>query len=321
MVPMQDKEILPVQTAEGRCRICGARTQVLRLTEFNLKLCSPCYLRFYERRVRRALEKHAMVREGEKMAVALSGGKDSLAMLYALKRLGVVMGFEVTALHFHLNMGDFSERNLKVAEEQCALTQVELWVVRIGDMGLRVQRVKGWHPCAVCGAIKRALFNREAARMGAQVVATAHTLEDILLFAFKNLLSRKYLLPPPVLPPENGLVRKVKPLYYMPERLNLVYCRLRGLPVFEEKCPNWSPHGHALKEVYEHMERVIPSSKLQLALSLQELLPPGDADAFSPLRPCSRCGEPSTQDICTLCRLADWFAGRDRGEDIPAPMG
>jgi tRNA(Ile)-lysidine synthase TilS/MesJ len=291
----------------------------LRLTEFNLKLCSPCYLRFFERRIRRALEKHDMVREGEKVAVALSGGKDSVAMLYALKRLGVVMGFDLAALHFHLNMGDFSERNLKVVEEQCALAQVELRVVRIGDMGLRVQRVKGWHPCAVCGAIKRALFNREAARLGAHAVATAHTLEDILLFAFKNLLSRKYLLPPPVLPPENGLMRKIKPLYYMPERLNLVYCRLRGLPVFEEKCPTWSPHGHALKGVFEHMEKVIPSSKLQLALSLGEILPARDPDSITPTGPCSRCGEPATQDPCTLCRLADWFASREGNVGIPTP--
>ncbi len=298
--------------------MCGARTRVLRLTEFNLKLCPPCYLRFFERRIRRALEEHDMVREGEKVAVALSGGKDSAAMLYALKRLGVVMGFDLAAFHFHLNMGDFSDRNLRVVQEQCALAQVDLQVVRLGELGLKVQRVKGWHPCAVCGAIKRALFNREAARMGAHAVATAHTLEDVLLFAFKNLLSRNYLIPPPVLPPENGLLRKIKPLYYMPERLNLVYCRLRGLPVFEEKCPTWSPHGHALKDVFEHMEKVIPSSKLQLVLSLRQIMGSRDPKRINPVRPCSRCGEASTQDPCTLCRLADWFAGREGDMSVPA---
>ncbi len=292
---------------------------MLRLTEFNLKLCSPCYLRFFERRIRRALEKHDMIREGERVVLALSGGKDSVALLYALKRLGVVMGFDLTALHFHLAMGDFSDRNLRLVEEQCALAQVELRVLRIGDMGLRVQRIKGWHPCAVCGAIKRALFNREAARLGANAVATAHTLEDILLFAFKNLLSRKYQLPPPVLPPENGLVRKIKPLYYMPERLNLLYCRLRGLPVFEEKCPTWSPRGHALKDVFEQMEKVIPSSKLQLALSLREILPSREPDSLNPIEPCSRCGELAAQDPCTICRLADWFAGRTSNAEITIP--
>lgn len=300
-----------MQRVEGRCRICGAHTEVLRLTEFNLKLCSPCYLRFFERRVRRTLEKHSMLEEGDRVVVAVSGGKDSTALLHALKRLGVVMGFDLVALHFHLNMGDFSDRNLQVVEEQCSRAGVDLRVVRIGDLGLRIQRVKGWHPCAVCGAVKRSLFNREARKLGADVVATAHTLEDILLFAFKNLLSRKYFLPPPVLPPGNGLVRKIKPLYYVPERLNLVYCRLRGLPVFEEKCPTWSPHGHALKEVFDHMEKVMPSSKLQLTLSLREILSSEDPAASGPKAPCLRCGEPSSQPLCAVCQLSDWFAKRD----------
>lgn len=307
---MSDDRYLPVQKVEGRCRICGARTEVLRLTEFNLKLCPPCYLRFYERRVRRALEKHSMLGEGDRVLVAVSGGKDSTALLYALRRLEVVMGFRLSALHFHLNMGDYSDRNLQVVEEQCARAAVPLRVVLLSDLGLRVQKVKGWHPCAVCGAIKRSLLDREARETGATVVATAHTLEDILLFAFKNLLSRKYYLPPPVLPPGERLVRKVKPLYYMPERLNLVYCRQRELPVFEEKCPAWSPRGHALKEVFEHLERVIPSGKLQLALSLREALPEGEPPGSGPRSPCARCGEPTSQPLCAICQLSDWFAAR-----------
>ncbi|MBC7247526.1 MAG: adenine nucleotide alpha hydrolase family protein [Actinobacteria bacterium] len=298
----------PVQQVEGRCRICAARTGVLRLTEFNLKLCPPCYLRFYERRVRRAVEKHDMLQEGDRVVVAVSGGKDSAALLYALRRLGVVMGFHLSALHFHLNMGEYSDRNLGVVEEQCSRAGVLLRVVRIGDMGLRVQKVKGWHPCAVCGAIKRSLLDREARGMDATVVATAHTLEDILLFAFKNLLSRKHYLPPPVLPAAERLVRKVKPLYYMPERLNLEYCHQRDIPVFAEKCPVWSPRGHALKEVFDHMERIIPSGKLQLLLSLREAMPEGETTDREPPSDCTRCGEPTSQPLCAICQLSDWFA-------------
>lgn len=301
---------------EGRCRICGERTGIIRVTEFNLKVCPSCYLRFYERRVRRSLERESMILEGDRAAVALSGGKDSAALLFALKRLSVVMGFELQALHFHLNMGDHSDRNLLAVEEQARRVGVPLRVVRLEDLGLRVQRVKGWNPCAVCGAIKRSLFNREAASMGATVVATAHTLEDLLLFTFKNLLSRKYYVPPAVLPPTDGLLRKVKPLAYMPERLNLVYCLLREIPVFDEKCPYWTPHGHSLKAVFEHMEKVVPSSKLQLFLSLQEVLPSGDTPLSGPRSPCSRCGEPSSQPLCTVCRLGDYFAGREEAPDL-----
>ena len=313
---MEKKESAPVTLVEGRCRICDARTGIVRVTEFNLKVCPSCYLRFFERRVRRSLEKESMILEGDRVAVAVSGGKDSAALLFTLKRLSVVMGFELQALHFHLNMGDYSDRNLLVVEEQAGRAGVPLRVVRLDDLGLRVQRVKGWNPCAVCGAIKRSLFNREAGRMGATVVATAHTLEDLLLFTFKNLLSRKYYTPPPLLPPSDGLLRKVKPLAFIPERLNLVYCHLRDIPVFGEKCPYWTPHGHSLKAVFEQMEKAVPSSKLQLFLSLREVLPSGDTPLSGPRSPCSRCGEPSSQPLCTVCRLRDHFAGRGDTPDL-----
>jgi tRNA(Ile)-lysidine synthase TilS/MesJ len=301
---------LGVDVVEGRCRICGATTEILRLTEFNLKACRPCFMHFYERRVRRALEKHDMLREGDKLVLALSGGKDSAALLFTLRRLSVVMGFELSALHFHLNMADYSDSNLSLVEEQAGRAGVALHVVRVADLGLRVQRVKGWHACAVCGAMKRSLLNRETRRMGCSVVATAHTLEDVLLFTFKNLLSRKFYSPQAVLPQSNGLAKKIKPLIYTPERLNLAYCRSRGIPFFEEKCPEWTPRGHSLKEVFNHMEAIMPSSKLQLLLSLQEAFPIPEERSGPSLAACNRCGEPTTQPLCALCQLADWFARR-----------
>jgi uncharacterized protein (TIGR00269 family) len=309
--------IQEVEYVDGRCRICGASTQILRLTEFNLKVCKPCYSRFYERRVRRALESREMISEGDLVALAISGGKDSAALLFALRRLQVFMGFELEAIHFHLNMDEYSDANLRSVEEMCDRAGVSLRVVYLSDLGLRVKRVKGWHACAVCGAIKRSLLNREARSMGATVVATAHTLEDTLLFTFKNLLSRKFLAPQPVLPPSNGLPKKIKPLIYTPERLNGIYCVLREVPFVTRKCPEWTPRGHSLKEVFEHMETLMPSSKLQLLLSLQEALPGQEADASVPIMKCARCGEPTTQKYCALCQLADWFsyrvgAGRER---------
>ncbi len=296
----------------AKCKSCNAYTEVIRIPEFNLKACPSCFQRIYERRVRRVLERYSMTKGVEKVAVALSGGKDSAALLAAMQRLGWVMGFQVVALHFHLNMGDYSQRNLEEVEKLSERLGVELRVARVGDLGLRVRRVKGWTPCAVCGAIKRALFNREARKLGAQAVATAHTLEDALLFTLKNLLSRHYVFPRPVLPSQGDLIMKIKPLMYTPERLNAIYCREKGIEVFAEKCPFWSPKPHRLKEVFDHLEHIMPSGKLQLLLSLQEALPSADEAAWeNRLHSCSSCGETSTQPQCALCRLREWFAKED----------
>ncbi|MDY6794086.1 MAG: ATP-binding protein [Actinomycetota bacterium] len=311
---------IDADVVNGRCRICSDSTLILRITEFNLKTCMSCYPRFLERRVRRTVEKYNMLHEGDRVAMALSGGKDSTALLFILRRLSVVMGFEVFGLHFHLNMGDYSDGNLEIVSEQAVRAGVPLEVCRIGDLGLRVRRVKGWQPCAVCGAIKRSLLNREARRMRATVIVTAHTLEDMLLFSFKNLLSRRYYIPQPVLPATDLLARKVKPLMFTPERLNKVYCQIRGIPFFEEKCPEWSPRGHAMKEVFEHMERVMHSSKLQLLLSLMEVMPPEEEYTWKPLTSCPRCGEPTSKQLCSICLLSDWFAARDaEGKEVKPP--
>ncbi len=280
----------------------------MRMPEFNLNACPTCFLRLYERRLRRKLEEHRMLDGAKRVAVALSGGKDSAALLLALQRLGWVMGFEVVALHFHLGMGEHSRRNLDMVKDLTERCGLPLKVTHLSDLGIRVARVKGWSACAVCGAVKRSLFNREAREAGADVVATAHTLEDILLFSFKNILSRRYSFPRPTLPEQSGMLRKIKPLMFTPERLNAIYCRLRGIPYFEEKCPFWEPHPHRLKEVFDHLEEVIPSGKLQLLLSLQEAFPAGEDELrWEVMRACRMCGEPAGQELCALCRLREWF--------------
>ncbi len=297
-----------VETVEGRCASCRELTEVVRIPEFHLKVCPGCFLRWYDRRLRRKLEEYDMLKGAKKVAVALSGGKDSVAMLLAMQRLGWFMDFEVVPLHFHLGMGEYSDANLRMVEGLTGDLGLPLHLVRIADLGLEVKKVKGWNPCAVCGGIKRALFNREARAAGAEVVATAHTLEDILLFTFKNLLSRRYDFPRPVLPEQQGLLRKVKPLMFTPERLNAIYCRLRGAEYYSDKCPFWIPGPHRLKEVFELLEEISPSGKLQLLLSLQEAFPPGGGrEGEGAMLSCNICGEPSSQPECALCRLRSWL--------------
>lgn len=292
------------------CYLCKKEAKGFNLKDFGVKVCSQCLPEFVLRRTLSTMRSFHMVKQGQTVAVGISGGKDSTALVHVLGRLQKKLGITVKAFHLHLGFADFSEKVLEIAKEAALQASVEFKAYFIKDYGVRVEPIGSFPACAVCGALKRTIFNRIAKDLGAQVLATAHTFDDIFLFALKNLVSKKDNIPKAVLPPANELLpAKIKPFYLIPEYLTRAYCDVLGLKYYDSMCPIADKQGHALKPVFAEIDKVSPGFRKQILDGLKRVFKVAGKKQKEPVFNCRYCGEPATQEICALCRVRHYQAG------------
>lgn len=296
-----------MEKTDGRCFMCRKEGTVFNLKDFGTMVCSDCLPEFVKRRVLTTLRSFHMISPGDIIAVGVSGGKDSATLLNALNAISKRLDVSIRPFHLNLGFGEFSEIVENAAKKAAELSGLELQVFYLSDFEVRVERIGSFPPCAVCGALKRTIFNRIARELKANVLATAHTFDDIFLFALKNLVSGKDNIPPAVSKPISELLpRKIKPLYRIPEYLTEEYCRILDIPYVKGECPVSDGRGHALKKVLAEIDGVSPSFRKQILQALKRIYKKAGKPVKEPVYICEICGEPSTQKICPLCRVRDY---------------
>ena len=252
-----------------------------------------------------------MMQPGDRVLVAVSGGKDSLALWDMLLELG----YEVDGLYLGLGIGDYSDesgRMTRAFAEQRGLSLREIDLPT--DVGFDIPtgaKAARRVPCSACGLSKRHLFNSAAVEGGYDVVATGHNLDDEAAVLFGNVLrwATDYLgRQLPVLPAANGFVKKVKPLVRLGERETAAWCVLRGIDYIVEECPMAEGNKHlGYKEALNAIEEQSPGSKAAfyggfLARASHLFTPEAEAERED-LRPCTSCGAPTVGDLCAFCKL------------------
>ena len=287
----------------------------------NAAFCADCFVHHCQEQVRRAIDGFGMIHPGERVLIAVSGGKDSLGAWELL----VALGYEADGLYLGLGIGEYSDASGRYAREFAAARGLRLTEIDIpGEHGFDIETAAATlrrPPCGACGLSKRHLFNQAALDGGYDVVATGHNLDDEAAVLFGNVLrwdaeylGRQY----PVLPAGPGFVRKVKPLVRLSEREMAAYCVIRGIDYIVEECPMAEGNRHLVyKEALNTLEQKSPGAKANFLFSFLER---GHerfaADAESErveLTPCTVCGSPTTGEVCAFCRMSE-RAARARGE-------
>jgi uncharacterized protein (TIGR00269 family) len=284
---------------------------VIDVRRHNAAFCRDHFLVHCTEQVRRAIADHDMLHPGERVLVAVSGGKDSLALWDLLTELG----YAADGLYLGLGIGEYSDESGRYAQAYAQrrgllLHEVDLgaeWGFTVPDAAAATHRV----PCSACGLSKRHLFNASALQHGYPVVATGHNLDDEAAVLLGNVLrwETEYLgRQHPVLPAAPGFVRKIKPLVRLGEREMAAYCVLRGIDYQIEECPMAAGNRHLhYKEVLNALEDRSPGTKAAFVHGFFERghdrFGAPDGDEAVTLGRCEQCGAPTTGTVCAFCRL------------------
>ncbi|HEV8564625.1 MAG TPA: ATP-binding protein [Actinomycetota bacterium] len=296
-----------------RCRRCAAAA-VVELRRHNAAYCRDCFLHVFRGQVVKAIDEHHMLEPGDRILVAVSGGKDSLALWDVLLDLG----YDATGLYLGLGIGEYSVRSRDVAATFSSDRGAELLIVDLeGEYGYDVPTAGRNGPrstCAVCGLSKRYVFNRAALERGFDVVATGHNLDDEAATLLGNTLrwqTEAIARQSPVLHARDGMVRKVKPLFRLSELETAAFAFLRGIDYVVEECPLVAGNTQLrYKDAMNAIESSSPGTKAQFFLGyLDRAAPLFRAEDGATLIRCERCGQPTTGRYCAFCRARAQILG------------
>ena len=308
-----------------KCTVCRGPA-VIDIRRHNSNFCTDHFVEHCRRQVVRAIDEFDMIRPGDRVLVAVSGGKDSLALWELL----IDLGHDVDGFIIGLGIGDYSAQSTEHArrfaeERSLRLLEVDLpgqYGFDIPNGSKAARRV----PCSACGLSKRHLFDRTAIEGGYDVVATGHNLDDEAAVLMGNTLhwQTDYLgRQSPVLPARDGFPRKVKPLVRLSERETAAYCVVRSIDYIVDECPMAAGNRHlGYKAALDQLEAQSPGSKhsfyfgfLERAFSQFEPLAASDRED---LEACTSCGAPTTAGECAFCRLVVRAGGR---RPVPVTLG
>ena len=306
-------------------------------------MCRDHFITHVQGQVAKAIKEFDMFTPDDRLLIAVSGGKDSLALWDIL----IDMGYDTTGFYLDLGIGGYSTRSKQASIDFAATREAKLVVRSLNEEhGYTVPELSlltGRVPCSGCGLNKRYEFNRAALEEGFDVLVTGHNLDDEVATLFGNvihwstdMLGRQA----PVLTErvlgegpdaKVALVKKVKPLVRMAERETAAYALLKGIDYIIEECPLVEGNTqHRYKEAITLLEESSPGTKHQMYFGFLSRA----ADRFAQdsggdeLVSCAECGAPTYQAnaaadgpvLCSFCKTKALALGRkERGETGPHP--
>ena len=271
-----------------------------------------------------------MLQEGDRVLVAVSGGKDSLAVWDILLDLG----YEADGLYLGLGIDGYSPESERFARAFAESRGLSLEVVDLpSDYGYDIRsaaRASKRVPCSACGLSKRHLFDEAAGRGGYDALATGHNLDDEAAVLFGNVLhwQGEYLgRQQPVLNAGDGFPRKIKPLVRLGEREMAAYCVLSGIDYMVEECPMAVGNKHiGYKEALNSIEERSPGTKHAFYFGFldraADLFVPSADDRIA-IVACTRCGAPTGAEVCAFCHLLERSGGHlpEGAQAVPVKLG
>lgn len=187
--------------------------------------------------IRRAVDDYNMIEDGDKIAVGVSGGKDSVALMLALNSLKrfypkkfdlvaitVSMGFENTDFSSICKLAEAENINYIIEETQ------------IGEIVFNIRQET--NPCSLCSKMRSGALNEAAIKAGCNKVALGHHFDDVVETFFMSLFKEGRInCFSPVTYLDRSNITKIRPMIYLPEKEITFFTNKNGLPIVKNPCP------------------------------------------------------------------------------------
>ncbi len=281
-------------------------------------LCRRCLVRSVERTATKTVHREKLFTRQDRIMIALSGGKDSVALAHLLALMERNHPTDLVALTIDEGLKGYREEGLAISRKVCGDLGLEHRVVTFKEFyghsleeihRMAEEKGTGLLGCTFCGILRRRLLNEAAIDIGATKVATGHNLDDEAQTALINILrgdvSRLARLGAKPVTARKGFVPRVKPLRYIPEREIALYVYVKGYPLYEKECPFVRDSlRDEVRDILNGIDSRHPGTKFSVVRGtdrLSELLK-ADVEA-STIGSCAKCGSPTGRETCRTCEV------------------
>ena len=202
--------------------------------------------------VRKAVEDYQMIQGGDKIAVGISGGKDSLTLLYALNGLKrfYPAAFDIVAITVDLGFGIQDFEKIK---EFCSALHVEYHIIKTDIADIVFESRKETSPCSLCAKMRKGSLNEKAKELGCNKIAYAHHKDDMIETMFLSLIYEgRFHCFSPVTYLDRMDLTVIRPLMYAPEMDVIGFSNKYELPIAKNPCP---VDGHTKREYVKKLVR------------------------------------------------------------------
>ncbi len=288
-----------------KCSNCQ-QDAVININWKDKNYCPNHFKRYFLAQVGKVLYKYEI--EG-KVAVALSGGKDSSTCVEALTHFD---DLEVVPFYIDLGIGEYSEKSLESAEKLTEKLDLDLEIIDLEEEYAttipELDKKESRKTCGLCGMVKRYIMNKYAYENDFDHIATGHTLSDEVSSTFNNL-ANVYLTPfrglEPVLEDmeEYKLVSRIKPLFFLKDKECLTYTETNDIPHYDGECPlSKGAPTNELKKWLHDLDEKRPRILRNFAKSFMRIEDRMETD-HEELKNCKNCGYATATQVCRFCRI------------------
>lgn len=299
----------------NKCTKCGAIPVVMKRKASGQMLCKECFIESTTEKVLKGIRKNKLIEKGDKVLVALSGGKDSVMALDILNYLYKRNIIDLFAITIDEGIEGYRKHGVDIAVKNAEKLGIEHKIVSFkGYFGknldeIMVHESRKQGACTYCGVFRRWIINREARKWGATKIATGHNLDDetqaILMNYLEGNIDNLMRIGAKTSPQSDKFTVKIKPLREIPEREIGLYVIARELDVHFDECPYSSESfrgevGRFIKQLSQDHPTIMYST-LKGFDKIQPAIKKEFSGKKTDMGECINCREPASHTFCRAC--------------------